>query len=117
MRRIVFFPVLAASFALLGGCGLIYTDVKVPRAWRSATPIDVKAQASDETVSGRSCSHAVLFLVAWGDSGYAAAERKALEGKKDAILYDVHSDVQATALLLGLYTRVCTVVHGRVGRL
>ncbi|MDE2293181.1 MAG: hypothetical protein KGL53_13955 [Elusimicrobia bacterium] len=96
--------------------GCLYTDVRVPRAYRSATPADVKAAASDAAVEGKACDRSVLFLVAWGDAGYAAAVRDALKGREDAVLYDVRSDVRVSSYLLGLYTRTCTVVSGRVGR-
>jgi hypothetical protein len=52
--------------------------------------------------------------VAWGDSGYAAATRKALEGRPDGILYDVKSDMKVRAYLLGLYTRACTTVTAKI---
>ena len=104
-----------ACAAALGGC--LYTNVHEPRAYRSATPSDVKASSSDETVTGEACSHSVLFLVAWGDAGYAAATGKALEGKPGAILYDVKTDTKATSLLLGLYSRLCTIVTGKAAKL
>ena len=99
---------------LLSGC--LYTDIRVPRAYRSATPADVKAAAEDPMVSGRSCDRTVLYLAAWGDAGYAAAVRDALKDKPDAILYDVKSDVKVNAYVLGLYSQTCTIVSGRVGR-
>ena len=42
------------------------------------------------------------------------AQRFTVEGKPDGILYDVKTDVKVTAILLGLYTKVCTRVTGRV---
>jgi predicted small lipoprotein YifL len=111
--RAFFIVLLAASLA---ACGLIYTDIQYPRAYRSATPADVKASASDPVVSGEACSQSLVFLFAWGDGGYAAATRRALEGRPEAILYDVQADVKARAYLLGLYTQWCTVVTGKVGR-
>ena len=98
----------------LSGC--LYTDIRVPRAYRSATPADVKAAADDPAVSGRSCDRTVLFLVAWGDAGYAAAVKDALKDKAEAILYDVRSDVKINSYLLGLYSQTCTIVSGRVGK-
>ncbi len=102
--------------ALVSGCGLLYTDVHSPYAYRSATPVDVKAHGSDELASGTACSRSVLFLVAWGDSGFAAATRDALGAKTDAVLYDVKSDIHVKAYAFGAYTEVCTIVSGRVGR-
>ena len=39
------FVVLILAALLLNGCGIIYTDIEVPRAYRSATPIDVVSTA------------------------------------------------------------------------
>ena len=110
---LVLVGLIAASGA---GCGLVYTDVRVPRAYRSATPSDVRPDPSDRSVSGEACYQSLLHLVAWGDASYAAATSQALGADQDATLYDVKADVQATSLLFGLYSRVCTVVTGRLGR-
>ena len=100
---------------LLSAC--LYSNVRMPRSYRSATPADVKVSADDETVSGQSCNKSLLYLVAWGDAGFAAATRKALEGKpQGSTLYDVKSDMKANSYLLGLYTRVCTIVTGKVAK-
>ena len=107
--------ILVVYAVLLGGCGILYTDIQVPRAYRSASPIDVKARASDQIVTGDGCNYSVLYLVAWGDGGYVAAVRNALEGQPPGFtLYDVQSDLKANVYLLGLYTRTCTVVSGKV---
>lgn len=105
---------LLASAALLSGC--LYTDVRFPYAYRSATPADVKAAADDAIVTGRACSREALFLVAWGDSGFAAAVKDALKGRGDAVLYDVKTDEKVNSYVLGLYSQNCTLVTGRVGR-
>jgi hypothetical protein len=99
----------------LSGCGLVYTDVHSPYAYRTATPGDVKSASADEVASGKACARSVLFLVAWGDSGYAAATRAALDGKPESILYDVRTDMQVKAYVLGAYIEVCTIVTGRIG--
>jgi hypothetical protein len=117
MRRPVF-PVLSvvsalAVVSLLNGC--VYSNVRTPYGYLSATPADVKAAPADPAVTGRGCNHSVLFLVAWGNGGYAAAARDALKDHPGAILYDVKSDIHATAALFGLYTRQCTVVTGKAG--
>lgn len=106
---------LTAAF-LLAGCGAIYTNISTPRAYRSATPADVKANASDPVVEGRACARSILFLVAWGDTGYAAATRDALRDHPEDILYDVRSDMQVRAYVLGAYTQVCTIVTGRIAQ-
>lgn len=99
---------------LLGGC--LYTSVRAPYAYRSATPADVAASASDPTVAGEACSTSLLYLVAWGDQGYAAAARAALAERPEDILYDVRSDTRLRSYLFGLYARGCTVVTGRAGK-
>ena len=100
---------------LLSGC--IYTNIHVPRAYRSATPADVKADLQDPRTEGRACHRTVLFLVSWGNAGYAAAVRDALGDKQDHILYDVRSDIQVQSYLIGLYTKICTIVSGKIGAL
>lgn len=110
--RLLALPLLAVA---LSSCGLLYTNVKVPRGYRSATPADVKAAPDDPTVTGTSCSHSVLWLVAWGDTSYNSALKDAL-GARDGILYDVRSDVKVNAYVLGLYTKACTVLTGKVAK-
>ncbi|HXT00164.1 MAG TPA: TRL domain-containing protein [Elusimicrobiota bacterium] len=110
--RLLALPILTAA---LSSCGLLYTDVKVPRGYRSATPSDVKTAPDDPTVTGKSCSHSLLWLVAWGDTSYNSALKNAL-GEKDGILYDVRSDVKVNAYVLGLYTKACTILTGKVAK-
>ena len=110
--RLLLLPLLAAA---TGACGILYTDVKLPRGYRSAAPSEVKSAPDDPLVSGTSCSRSLLYLVAWGDSSYATAVKNAL-GPRDAILYDVRADLKANAYLLGLYTKVCTVITGRAAK-
>lgn len=98
------------------GCGLIYSNVRAPYGYNTATPADVAASETDETVTGEACNQSALYLVAWGDAGYAAAAKKALAGHTNAILYDVRADLRVRAYLLGLYTRTCTVITARVGK-
>jgi hypothetical protein len=115
-RKIVL--ILFAGSILLGGCGLIYTDIEIPRAYRSATPIDVTSKQSDKIVIGESCNHSVLFLVAWGKGGFVESTRKALENEPPgSILYDVQTDIKAKVYLFGIYTRTCSVVRGKVASL
>lgn len=107
-------PAILAAF-LFSGCGILYTNVRVPRAYRSATPSDVKSSPSDPVVSGEACTTSVLFLVAWGNAGYAAAADKALKDHPGAVLYDVRADMRAQSIL-GLYTRTCTIVTGKAAQ-
>ncbi|MBI5240405.1 MAG: hypothetical protein HY926_08020 [Elusimicrobia bacterium] len=107
-------PLLAV--AALCGCGILYTNVHNARSYRSATPNEVKASPTDETVSGMGCNKSLLYLVAWGDGGYIAAVKNAL-GPRDGILYDVKCDIKVNSVLVGLYSKVCTKVTGRVAKL
>lgn len=106
---------LLASCSLLSACGLLYTDIKVPRGYRTAAPSEVKASPDDPVVSGTACNRSAIFLFAWGDASYAKAVKNAL-GEKDAILYDARVDVKVDAYLLGLYTKVCTVLTARAAK-
>jgi hypothetical protein len=110
--RWLLIPLFAAATS---ACGILYTDVKVPRGYRSSTPSDVKTASDDPTVSGRSCAHSLLWLVAWGDESYDSALKNAL-GPRDGIMYDVRSDVKVNAYVLGLYTKTCTILSGKVAK-
>lgn len=110
--RLLLIPLFAAATS---ACGILYTDVKLPRGYRSAAPSEVKSAPDDPLVSGRSCSRSALWLVAWGDSSYATAVKNAI-GDRDGIMYDVRSDMKANAYILGLYTKVCTIVTGKVAK-
>ncbi len=108
----------AILFLLLAGTGLsgcLYANVRGPWAYRSATPSDVRSSIRDARVAGTACNRSLFYLVAWGDAGYAAAVKDALKLRPDAFLYDVKSDIRTTAVLFGLYTRICTTVTGRLG--
>ena len=114
MRKIRALGLLLMA-ALFASCGLLYTDIKVPRGYRTATPAEVKSAPDDPTVTGQACNRSAIFLFAWGDGSYAAAVENAL-GKRDGILYDVRADVKVNAYVLGLYTKVCTVLSGKVAK-
>ncbi len=106
---------LIMTVSSLASCGLLYTDVKVPRGYRTATPAEVKATPEDPTVTGKACNRSAVYLFAWGDGSYAAAVENAL-GKRDGILYDVRADIKVNAYVLGLYTQACTMLSGRVAK-
>ena len=100
----------------LTGCGILYTNVRAPYEYRSATPGDVHADKADPQVVGTACSYSLLYLVAWGDAGYAASTEKALAANPGGFLYDAKADIKITSVLLGLYTKSCTVMTGKVAR-
>lgn len=112
MRKLLILPLFAAT---LSGCGILYTDIKVPRGYRTSAPSEVKSAPDDPTVTGKACNRSALFLVAWGDGSYAAAVKDAL-GTRDGIMYDVRADMKVDAYLVGIYTKVCTMVTGRVAK-
>ncbi|MDE2143630.1 MAG: hypothetical protein KGJ84_14575 [Elusimicrobia bacterium] len=110
--RFLSLPLLIAATS---ACGILYTDVKVPRGYRSATPADVKTSPDDPAATGQACSRSLLWLVAWGDTSYDRALKDAL-GPRDGILYDVRSDLKVNAYVLGLYTKTCTVLSGKLAK-
>ena len=106
------FGLLGLAALSLSGC--LYANIRVPRAYRSATPAEVKSQAADPVVSGEACNQTALYLVAWGDAGYAAAVKAALASAPEGVLYDVKVDQKVTSVLLGLYSKTCTMVSARI---
>ncbi len=99
----------------LSGCGMLYTNVHVPRSYRSATPADVKCSPADNLDSAEACNYSLVFLFAWGNGGYAGGAEAALKNDPEGILYDVKADSRVKSIL-GLYTRYCTILTGRVGK-
>ena len=55
---------------------------------------------------GRSDAYSVLWLVAWGDAGTKAA---ATQGNIKIIRY---ADTEVKSVLMGIYSRITTVVYG-----
>lgn len=106
----------ALAAASLSACGIIYTNIHGPRSYRSASPAEVKAAPDDPAVKGGACNYSVLYLVAWGNGGYAAAVKDALKDHPERILYDVKTDMKVKSILVGLYTKVCTKVTGRAAK-
>lgn len=116
MRTALAWLGIAASAALLGGC--LYANVSSPYSYRSASPIDIKsAVPTDPAVTGKGCNYSVLWLVAWGKGGYIAATADALKDHPQGVLYDVKTDIKVQSVLLGLWSKQCTIVTGRLGQL
>ncbi len=79
---------------------------------------EVKGAPDDPLVTGTTCQRSALFLFAWGDSSYASAVADALKGAgRDGILYDVKADMKVNSYVIGIYTKVCTYVTGKVAKL
>ena len=100
----------------LSGCGLLYTNIRLPYSYNAATPSDVHPDKEDPQVSGQGCNRSVLYLVAWGNAGFAAATQNALQAYSKSTFYDVKTDVRVDSYMLGLYTRTCTIVTGKVAK-
>ena len=94
--------------------GCIYANVKTPLAYRAPTVVEAKAAGAAD-VEGTACNQAVLWLVAWGDGGYAAAvaDAKAKSGATE--LADVRADTTFFNILF-LYEKACTRVTAKAIR-
>ena len=91
--------VALAAALLFFGSGCVYMHVQRPLDTNfSNTPLGSK--------EGRSNAYSVLWLVAWGDAGTKAA---ATQGNIKVISY---ADTEVKSVLLGMYTRVTTVIYG-----
>ena len=89
---------LAGAFMFISS-GCAYMHVQMPLS----TNFNSTQFGSKE---GRANSYAVLWLFAWGDAGTKAA---ATQGNLKVIRY---ADSEVKSVLLGLYSRVPTVVYG-----
>ena len=58
------------------------------------------------TKEGRSSLQSICYFVSWGDAGTKAA------AENGDITVLRHADVEYFTILLGLYTRITTVVYG-----
>lgn len=109
---------MSGSFVAVAACavataGCVYTNVRVPLSYGSATPSDAGGALGRE-VSGSSCNVGILWLVAVGDGGYAAAVKNASSTVNAPFLVDVKSDTTYQNVLFGAYQRQCTSVTARV---
>jgi hypothetical protein len=104
----------AAALGLVLASGCIYANVVSPLAYRAPTAQEAKVEGAADA-EGTACDHAILFLVAWGDAGYAAAVADARSKSGGAQLADVRADTSFFNVL-GIYQRACTRVTGKVVR-
>jgi len=111
MRAVYCFVISLALF-MLGGC--LFANVHTPLSYRSPTPSDVPGPLGPEA-TGEACNHVVLWLVAWGDGGYAAAVDNAKRSSGARMLVDVEADTRLFNIL-GLYQESCTRVRGKTSK-
>ncbi len=105
-------PLVVVALALcLPAC--LYTDVRAPLSYGSATPGDANGSLGKE-VKGSACNVGILWLVAFGDGGYDAAVRDARAGTNAAFLVDVKADTTYKNVLLGAYQKQCTEITARI---
>ena len=97
MKRTILMVLLLCMACMFSGCA--YVNVKTPY------DTDLDKTVLGEKVGESSC-HSVLWLVAWGDAGTAAA------AKNGNITVIHHMDHQALCVLFGLYSRSTTIVYG-----
>ena len=97
MTRSMF--VIAAMIAVLVLSGCVYTHV--------LTPYDTDL---NKTVlgqkQGKASMESVLWLIAWGDAGTAAA------AKQGGLTTVNHMDREMLFVLFGLYSKTTTIVYG-----
>lgn len=95
-RRLLLTLTLVLSLAL-GGCAYINTRA----------PYDENLDNTDlGSKVGKASNYSLLWLVAWGDGGYAAA---AEEGDISVMK---HADVEVFSVLFGAYVRRTILVYG-----
>ena len=94
----------------IAGCGLTAALVLIATGcayMHVQMPLDTNFDATQlGSKEGRANSYSVLWLLAWGDAGTKAA---ATQG---GIRIIRHADTEVKLVLLGLYSRVTTVVYG-----
>ena len=56
MTRLFLVTALLLTVLIASDCGLLYTDIRLPRAYHSATPSDVKTHPADKIASGEACN-------------------------------------------------------------
>lgn len=91
------FMVLCCLTVVLSSC--VYVDV--------TSPLDTNVNNTMlGTKQGRAKTHSVLWLVAWGNGGTAAA---AADGGIERV---THLDVHYYSILFGLYASRTTIAYG-----
>ncbi|HUJ18738.1 MAG TPA: TRL domain-containing protein [Nitrospirota bacterium] len=97
MKPIVVIAVIICSILMLSGC--IYTHV--------TTPLSIELNKTDlGHKQGEASMYSVLWLVAWGNAGAAAA------ANNGGVTVLTHMDREFEGILFGIYTRTTTIVYG-----
>ena len=97
MKRIGLIGITILSVFFISGC--LYMKVKGP------FDTDLNQTTLGDKI-GKAHSQSILWLVAWGDAGTAAA------AKEGGITTVNHMDVEVFSILFGLYLRTTTIVYG-----
>jgi hypothetical protein len=97
MKRSTLTAAVLASIFLLNGC--LYSHVVMP------LDLDVNKTVLGQK-QGRASMESVLWLIAWGDAGTAAA------AKQGGITTVNHMDREFLNVIFGLYTKTTTIVYG-----
>ena len=97
MKRYLSWVVLFSVLILFSGCA--YLNVKLPY------DTDLDKTVLGEKVGEASC-YSILWLIAWGDAGTAAAARNG------GITVLNHMDMEVVNILFGIYTKETTIVYG-----
>ena len=99
MKKLTIWVVLLALATAVNLAGCAYINTK--------TPFDTNLNNTElGTKVGTAEAYSLLWLVTWGDAGYAAAARNG------DIKVLKHADQQTLVVLFGLYTRWRVIVYG-----
>jgi hypothetical protein len=83
--------------------GIIYNGTRAPSL---LTRVEAGGENRASTKEGVACASSILGLVATGDASLDAAKKAGGISTVNSVEYD------ASAFIFGVYTEVCTVVHG-----
>jgi hypothetical protein len=88
---------LVCMVLMLNGC--VYTHITMP--------LSIELNKTDlGHKQGEASMYSLLWLVAWGDAGAAAA------AKNGGVAVLTHMDREFEGILFGIYTRTTTIVYG-----
>lgn len=97
MKTIALIGISLLSIFLISGC--LYMKVKAPY------DTDLNQTTLGDKV-GKAHNQSILWLIAWGDAGTAAA------AKNGGITTVNHMDIEVFVILFGLYSKTTTIVYG-----